>query len=116
LDTLEIAVTSTDLLGNEVAEDASEQPSPAKISDAHRRLTDPLHEAFQLAIRRRDVTTATEVLLVIERICDREKQGRKLRMERRHSDPLLVLARRQLAELRAGRRVLVRDGASCEKP
>jgi hypothetical protein len=104
LDTQETAVLSTDLLGHEELEIASEPPDPSRIAEANRRLTDPLHEAFQLAIRRRDVASAAEVLLVMGRICERERQRRKQCMDRRHGDPLLSLARRQLDELRASQR------------
>jgi hypothetical protein len=58
LDTLETAVISTEFLEQEEAEAASEPPNPPSIADANRRLTDPLHEAFQLAVRRRDVASA----------------------------------------------------------
>jgi len=97
-------MVSTDFLEQEEAETASEPPSPSRIADANRRLTDPLHEAFQLAIQRRDVASASEVLLVMERICERERQRRKRSMDRRHADPLLRLARRQLDDLRASQR------------
>ena len=101
LDRLETSVISTELLEQEDAEIASQPPGP---TTSDRRLTDPLHEAFLLAIRRRDVASASEVLLVMERICERERQRRKRSMDRRHADPLLRLARRQLDELRAGQR------------
>ena len=99
LDRLETSVISTELLEQEDAEIASQPPGP---TTSDRRLTDPLHEAFLLAIRRRDVASASEVLLVMERICERERQRRKRSMDRRHADPLLRLARRQVDELRAG--------------
>jgi hypothetical protein len=51
-----------------------------------------------------NVASASEVLLVMDRICEREEQRRKRSMDRRHADPLLTLARRQLDELKAGQR------------
>ena len=99
-------MVSTDFLEQEAAETASEAAGPSRIADPNRRLTDPLHEAFQLAIHRRDVASASEVLLVMERICERERQRRKRSIDRRHADPLLRLARRQLDELRASQRGL----------
>ena len=68
---------------------------------AGRRLTDAITEVFQLALARGDIRMAEDLLAVMERAWERahEKKG----FDRRHADPLLDLARRELQSLKAKR-------------
>jgi len=61
---------------------------------AGRRLADAINEVFQLALSRRDIRTAAELLSVMEHVCERART--RLRYENRHADPLIELARRDL--------------------
>jgi hypothetical protein len=69
---------------------------------AGRRLADPINEVFQLALYRGDLRTASELLTVMERVCERGRTG--IRHEKRHADPLIELARRELQTRIAARR------------
>ena len=68
---------------------------------AGRRLADAITEVFQLAIARRDIRVAEDLLAVMERASEREHDKRGF--DRRHADPLLDLARRELQSLKAKR-------------
>jgi hypothetical protein len=67
-----------------------------------RRLADAVNEAFQVALARGDTRMAEDLLAVLERAWERERA--KVRFDRRHADPLLDLARRELQTVKARRR------------
>ena len=68
---------------------------------AGRRLADAITEVFQLALARGDIRMAEDLLAVMERAWEREHEKRGF--DRRHADPLLDLARRELQSLKAKR-------------
>ena len=82
-------------------ETEQELVSPVTARWAGRRLADVNNEAFQLALARGDVRTAEELLAVMERAWDREQA--RLGFDRRHADPLLDLARRELQTMKGKR-------------
>ena len=65
------------------------------------RLVDAVTEVFQEALARGDSRMAEDLLAVMERAWEREHQ--KMGFDRRHADPLLDLARRELQTLKAKR-------------
>ena len=69
---------------------------------AGRRLTDAINEVFQLALSRRDIRTAAELLSVMEHVSERART--RLRYDNRHADPMIELARRDLQTKIAARR------------
>lgn len=72
------------------------------ISPLHRRLADAVDEAFQLALADDDLTAAQGLFDVLQKMRAREHMVR--RVDRRHADPLIDLARRELESRKAGRR------------
>lgn len=88
----------------QVAPDEANHRSASLAADrwAGRRLADVVNEAFQIALARRDVLTAEDLLAVMERAWEREQA--KTRFDRRHADPLLGLARRELQTVKAKRK------------
>jgi len=78
-----------------------EPDSPATARWAGRRLADVTNQAFQLALARGDIRTAEELLVVMERAWERERAW--LGFNRRHADPLLDLARRELQTMKGKR-------------
>ena len=69
---------------------------------AGRRLADVVNEAFQVALAGGDIRMAEDLLAAMERAWEREQATH--RFERRHADPLLDLARRELQTMKAKRR------------
>ena len=69
---------------------------------AGRRLADVVNEAFQITLAGGDIRMAEELLAVMERAWQREQATH--RFERRHADPLLDLARRELQTVKGKRR------------
>jgi hypothetical protein len=82
--------------------DAPVEPVLAAGRWAGRRLVDAINEVFQLALSRGDIRTATELLAVMEHVCERARS--RLRYDNRHADPLIALARRDLQTKSARRR------------
>ena len=74
---------------------------PVTARWAGRRLVDAVTEVFQEALARGDSRMAEDLLAVMERAWEREHQ--KMGFDRRHADPLLDLARRELQALKAKR-------------
>ena len=74
---------------------------PVTARWAGRRLVDAVTEVFQEALTRGDSRMAEDLLAVMERAWERERQ--KMGFDRRHADPLLDLARRELQALKAKR-------------
>jgi hypothetical protein len=69
---------------------------------AGRRLLDAVNEVFLLALNRRDIRTAAELLSVMEHVSERART--RVRYENRHADPLIELSRRELQTRIAARR------------
>ncbi len=69
---------------------------------AGRRLLDAVNEVFLLALNRRDIRTAAELLAVMEHVSERARA--RIREEHRHADPLIELSRRELQSRVASRR------------
>ena len=81
--------------------EARAEPGPAGRWTG-RRLADAINEVFQLALTRRDVRTAAELLSVMEHVSERARA--RLHYENRHADPMIELARRDLQIKVSGRR------------
>jgi hypothetical protein len=69
---------------------------------AGRRLLDAINEVFQLSVARGDIRTAAELFAVMEHVFERARA--RIRFEKRHADPLIELARRELQTRLASRR------------
>jgi len=74
---------------------------PGPSPKMRRRLADAIGEAFRIALARGDVTTAEELLAVLQGMCERERI--KLQHDRRGGDPLLERAKRELEARKSAR-------------
>lgn len=72
------------------------------MSPLRRRLADAVDEAFRLALAKDDLSTAEGLLDVLQNMRARDRVVRHV--ERRHADPLIDLARRELDSRKSGRR------------
>jgi len=90
-------------LSEVLAPETGRGPEPSAATHwAGQRLADVGNEAFQVALARGDIGVAEDLLAVMQRAWDREQA--KLGFDRRHADPLLDLARRELQMTKAKRR------------